>query len=99
MKKKTQYKIERYIEVHGRTYTWYPAVRSSSYRKFSTKQEKSYYFMHELELKEYGVKLRKARGRSLAHVNDDYPTSVYRYAKSWKHNSRRKHQHFRQEPQ
>lgn len=50
----------------------YPNVRSRTYKHFSTKPEKSYFFLHEIECKGYPIKLRAARGRSLANSRDDY---------------------------
>lgn len=73
----------------------YPKVRSGSHKHFSTKQEKSYYFLHQVECRGYPVKLRAARGRVLANPWDDYPSLIDDAAKSWKHNSRRRKQYYR----
>lgn len=73
----------------------YPSVRSGTHKHFSTKQEKSYYFLHQIECREFPIKLRAKRGKALADPWDDYPSYVYDVAKSWKHNSRRRNQYFR----
>jgi hypothetical protein len=73
----------------------YPSVRSHYHKHFSTKQEKSYYFLHKIENRGYPIKFRAARGRTLADPWDDYPSSVYRVAKSWKHNSSRHKQYYK----
>ncbi len=49
----------------------------------------SFYFLHVIEYKNYPLKIRVARGAGLPHVWDDFPSYVYKVAKSWKHNSRR----------
>ncbi|CED61479.1 putative uncharacterized protein [Moritella viscosa] len=78
-------------------YVWdvYPNVRSGTHKKFSTKQEKSFYYMHLIECEGYPIKLRAARGRVLADPWSDYPSYVYDVAKSWKHNSNRRHQFYK----
>lgn len=73
----------------------YPIVRSSGHKHFSTKQEKSFYFLHQIECYGYPIKLRAARGRALADPWDDYPSQVDDVAKSWKHNSKRRSQYYR----
>ena len=98
MKKlKPQYKhaYPRYSDDHR--WMVYPYLKSSAFRRFSTKQEKSYYFLHRLEYKDsiYPLKLRAARGKQLISNWDDLPVTAYELAKSWKHNSRRKSQYFR----
>ena len=65
-------------------------------KKLSTQQERSFYFMHHIEYKGYPSKIRVARGAGLPYVWDDYPTYVYKYTKSWKHNSKRPHQHYKE---
>jgi hypothetical protein len=96
MKKlKQQY---RYCNVHRDwIYKWqvFPNVRSGTFKHFSTKQEKSFYFMHLAECEGYPVKLRAARGKVLADPWDDYPAYVYDVAKSWKHNSKRRNQYYK----
>lgn len=96
MKKLKQHYKHRVEQKHSK-YLWnfYPSIRSGIYKRFSTKQEKSFYFMHLVECKGYPVKLRAARGKQLANPWDDYPTHVYAVAKSWKHNSKRKFQYYR----
>jgi hypothetical protein len=78
-------------------YFWgdYPSLRSGAHKHFSTKQEKGYYFLHMIECRGYPIKLRVARGSSLANPWDDYPAYVYDLAKSWKHNSKRRYQYYK----
>ena len=45
----------------------------------------------------YPLKLCVARGTGLPDERDDLPAYVYKVAKSWKHNSRRKHQYHKQD--
>ncbi|ANQ27026.1 hypothetical protein BA894_11420 [Vibrio natriegens] len=82
---------------YQRRYVWdvYPNVRSGTHKHFSTKQEKSYFFLHMIECKGYPIKLRAARGRALANPWDDYSAYVYDVAKCWKHNSKRRHQYYK----
>ncbi|KII75233.1 hypothetical protein PL18_19550 [Vibrio renipiscarius] len=78
-------------------YLWdlYPSVRSGTHKHFSTKQEKSYYFLHKVECRGYPIKLRAARRKALANPWDDYQSHVYGLAKSWKYNSKRQKQYYR----
>ncbi|WZD72046.1 hypothetical protein WAX86_07995 [Photobacterium damselae subsp. damselae] len=94
--KKLKQQYRSHVKAQG-AYLWdmYPSVRSGTHKHFSTKQEKSYYFLHKVEFREYPIKLRAARGRSLANPWDDYPAHVYDVAKCWKHNSKRRHQYYR----
>ena len=97
MKKlKSQYRYGC-INRDSSNYLWetYPSIRSGTHKSFSTKQEKSFYFMHLIELKEYPIKLRAARGGVLADPWDDYPSIVYDLAKTWKHNSKRCKQYYK----
>ncbi len=82
---------------YQRQYLWdfYPSVRSGIHKHFSTKQEKSYFFLHLIECRGYPIKLRAARGKALANPWDDYPSYVYSLAKSWKHNSKRRYQYYK----
>lgn len=96
MKKlKLQYRYAK--EHYGAHDSWfvYPFLRSSLHKHFSTKQEKSYFYLHHAEYKEYPLKLRAARGKLLINPWADLPTHAYALGKSWKHNSRRKHQYYR----
>ncbi|QCR38171.1 hypothetical protein [Nissabacter sp. SGAir0207] len=96
MKKlKDHYKFVKPCRPLGSPYTYFYRLRSLTFKQFSTKQERSYYYLHEIEYREYPLKLRKARGKLLPDNWDDFPTSIYRVAKSWKHNSRRAHQYYR----
>ena len=94
--KKLKRQYRSYVKAQG-DYLWdvYSSVRSGTHKYFSTKQEKSYYFLHKVEWREYPIKLRAARGRSLANPWDDYPAHVYDVAKCWKHNSKRRHQYYK----
>ncbi len=49
-----------------------PHIRNSVFRHFSTKQEKSFYFLHLIECKDYPLKLRVARGKGLAVLGMTY---------------------------
>lgn len=77
----------------------FPNMRSVYYKKFSTKQEKSFYSMHFIEYKDYPLKLRVARGPNLVDAWDDLPTYFHKVAKSWKHNSKRAHQYYKEHEQ
>ncbi len=95
--KKLKQQYRSYVKAQV-AYRWdaSPNVRSGIHKHFSTKQEKSYYFLHKAECREYPLKLRAARRRSLANPWDDYPAYVYNVAKCWKHNSKRRHQYYHQ---
>ncbi|MDR0218330.1 MAG: hypothetical protein LBI71_05515 [Enterobacteriaceae bacterium] len=96
MKKlKKQYRYSKVSSGRYRDWVYYPLLRSGTFKHFSTRQEKSYYCLHHIEYKEYHLKMRAARGKQLADPWDDYSSGVYDVAKSWKHNSRRKHQYYR----
>ncbi len=94
--KKLKQQYRSHVKAQG-AYLWdmYPTVRSRIHKHFSTKQEKSYYFLHKIECCEYPIKLRAARGRLLANPWDDYSAHVYDVAKCWKHNSKRRHQYYK----
>lgn len=77
----------------------FPNMRSVYYKKFSTKQEKSFYSMHFIEYKDYHLKLRVARGPSLIDAWDDLSTYFHKVAKSWKHNSKRARQYYKEHEQ
>jgi hypothetical protein len=55
--------------------------------------------LHRIEYKSYSLKIRVARGAGLPQVWDDFPTCVYKVAKSWKHNSKRAHQYYKEHEQ
>ncbi|MEQ5974111.1 hypothetical protein U2J09_22555 [Serratia liquefaciens] len=96
MKKlKQQYKYAETSPGCRLSWVYYPLLKNWLYKRFSTRQEKSFFYLHRIEYKEYPIKLRAARGKGLADPWDDYPSDVYDVAKSWKHNSRRKHQYYR----
>jgi hypothetical protein len=94
--KKLKQQYRSHIKANG-CIIWhvYPCVRSGTHKHFSTKQEKSYFFLHEVEYSEYPIKLRAARGKILANPWDDYPAYVFDVAKCWKHNSKRRHQYYK----
>ncbi|PVZ78611.1 hypothetical protein C9426_34330 [Serratia sp. S1B] len=96
--KRLKYQYQQSVKVHSDDYFWkcHPKIRSVFFRKFSTQQERSFYFMHRIEYKDYPIKIRVARGTGLAYIWDDFPTYVYKYAKSWKHNSKRKSQYYKE---
>lgn len=77
----------------------FPNIQSVYHKKFSTQQEKSFYSMHCVEYKNYPLKIRVARGPGLAEPWDDLPAYVYKVAKSWKHNSKRAHQYYKEHVQ
>lgn len=93
LKLKSQYKNKITQFRRGIFIDVYPNVRSCVCKKFSTKQEKSLYILHLIEFRKYPVNIRAKRGSALADYYDDYPTYVYKIAKSWKHNSKRYHQY------
>lgn len=94
-------KLQYRKPLKGKINTWYeityPYLRSNVIKKFSTKQEKAFHLMHSHECGEYQVrvKLRAKRGNALATVNKDQDTTAFKLGKCWKHNSKRKHQFFR----
>jgi len=96
MKKlKQQYKHPEIFSGIRHSWIYYPNLRSWLHKRFSTRQEKSYYWLHRIEYKEYSINIRASRGTQLANPWDDYPSDSYDVARSWKHNSRRKHQYYR----
>ena len=97
MKKlKSQYKQSVKINPDDYFGKCFPNIKSVYFKKFSTHQEKSFYSMHCIEYKNYPLKLRIARGPGLAQAWDDLPAYVYKVAKSWKHNSKREHQYYKE---
>lgn len=74
----------------------YPNMRNNSFKNFSTKQESSFFLLHENENKEYNIKLRRRRSdKNLPNSWDDYPSYTYKLGKSWKHNSKRVKQYYK----
>ncbi len=101
MKKlKSQYQQSVKIR-HPNDFFWkrFLNIKSVYHKKFSTQQEKSFYSMHCVEYKNYPLKIRVARGPGLAEPWDDLPAYVYKVAKSWKHNSKRAHQYYKEHVQ
>lgn len=74
----------------------YPNLRNQNFSHFKTQQERSLYYLHRAEYWDYNIKLCPKRGKHLPHIWDDKPTYAYQYAKSWKHNSKRHHQWYRE---
>ena len=71
--KKLKHQYKQSIQSTRHDYLWkvYPNVRSSIFKKFSTQQERSFYFLHRIEYKSYSLKIRVARGAGLPQVWDD----------------------------
>lgn len=70
--------------------------RNDLFRCFSTKQEKALSNLHHIEYaKKYGLKLRSKRLTNLLSDWDDISSSIYSGEKTWKINSKRKHQYYR----
>lgn len=69
--------------------------KSGIVRKFSTKQEKSCSIMHEIEYKEYGLKVRSKRNSALIDDREDKSSDFDKAKKDWKRNSKRKHQYYK----
>ena len=80
--KKLKYQYQQSIKAHPQDYFWkkYPNLRSVYFKKFSTQQERSFYFMHCIEYKDYPLKIRVAGGNGLPYVWDDFPTYVYKFS-------------------
>lgn len=67
------------------------------YRKIRTHQERAMYELHRTEYRSVRpLKLRAKRGKILPCAWHDIRVSAHDYAKSWKHNSKRPHQWYRQ---
>lgn len=100
--KKLKYQYQQPVKKprsNGFFWEYFPNMKSVHYKKFSTQQEKSFYSIHCIEYKDYPLKLRVARGPGLADAWDDLPTYVTKVAKSWKHNSKRAHQYYKEHEQ
>ena len=102
MKKlKEQYRNKQEYEVfyHGKRYvrSILPNARNQTFRSFSTKQERSLYLLHKSEFRhaDFHITLRARRGKALPDPWDDIISSLYGVKKSWKHNSKRRHQYHR----
>ncbi len=97
-KMKSQYRdgIEAFVRKNGKVFIHYPNIKSRIHKKFSVYQELSLTKMHKLEYKEYNLKIRGKRDGSMPNPWDDYRSSVYDFAQSWKHNSKRKNQHYKE---
>ncbi len=102
-KLKRHYRVCRIIsydnpitELVSYDYDFYPDIRNSWHKHFSTLQEKSLYLIHQAEYqKEYGIKLRGKRSpRSLPDAWDDLPSDVTSN-KCWKDRTKRKRQYFK----
>jgi hypothetical protein len=74
----------------------FPNIKSGVHKKFSNIQEKSFFELHENELKEYGFSIRRRRSnKSLPDCWDDYPSYVYKNKKSWKKSTKRCNQYYK----
>lgn len=81
----------------GKVYVSYPRLKNRIIKKFSVHQERSLTAMHKVEYKkEYNLKIRGNRDGSIPDPWDDYRSSAYDLGKSWKHNSKRKKQYYRE---
>lgn len=82
-------------EEHSRYgyFNYRPFLRNVWFREFSTKQEKAYSLLHQIECAEYGLKIRVRRGKNLPDSWDDLRSSINYGVKGWKRNSKRKHQY------
>lgn len=83
--KKLKYQYQQSVKTphsHEFFLNYFPNMKSVYYKKFSTKQEKSFYSIHCTEYKDYLLKLRVARGSGLTDAWDDLPTYVTKVAKS-----------------
>lgn len=80
-----------------REYKNFPRLRNHYFRAFSTKQESSYFEMHEVEYKnEFNLKLRRRRSsKALPDSYDDLHSSFLSSSKSWKHGTKRKRQYYK----
>jgi hypothetical protein len=60
--KKLKHQYKQSIQSTRHDYLWkvYPNVRSAIFKKFSTQQERSFYFLHRIEYKSYSLKIRVA---------------------------------------
>ncbi|KQX03461.1 hypothetical protein M2R48_10315 [Acinetobacter sp. I-MWF] len=76
----------------------FPNRQDTWYRHYSVKQEKSSFFLHEIEYKSsYSLKLRRRRGRALmCSWTTEHPPGFCYGGKNWKHHSKRKHQYYRE---
>lgn len=67
------------------------------YRPIRTHQERAMYELHKTEYRFCSkLKLRAKRGKALPCAWHDIRVSALDYTKSWKHNSKRRHQWYRQ---
>jgi hypothetical protein len=74
-----------------------PSIRSGCHKNFSILNEAKQAFRHKEDEYRKLYKIRGKRTRSgLPNVWDDYPSYVYSMEKSWKYNSRRKKQWFKE---
>ena len=101
--KRLKYQYKKPISQSATRYGYflksYPYLRSAIFKQFSTRQERSFYFLHQIEYRDYPLKIRIARGTRLPDAWDDLSSSAYTVAKSWKHNSKRKHQSYKEHEQ
>lgn len=75
---------------------FYYRTKLHYYRNIRTHQERAMYELHRQEYRHVRqLKLRVRRGNSLSTAWYDIRTSAFDYTKSWKHNSKRRHQWYR----
>jgi len=94
---KSQYNLPFSCAESDTQYKMYPNVKSSCHKAFSLKQERSFFLMHSIEYREYNLKLRQKRSaNNLPDPWDDYPSYVYKNAKSWKQGTKRSNQYYKE---
>lgn len=75
---------------------FYYCTKLRCYRKIRTHQERALSGLHRKEYRHiHQLKLRAKRGIGLPCAWDEIMLSAHQYAKSWKHNSKRRHQWYR----
>ncbi|SHH55834.1 hypothetical protein [Ferrimonas marina] len=83
--------------------TWFgprlihPDLRTNCHKRFSTLQERRWNLAHQPELQAYRTAIRGRRyHKSLPNSNWDFYPSVLDTMTSWKHNSKRRKQWYRE---
>lgn len=74
----------------------FPFRQDRYYRKFSNKNAKASLGLSLIECKEIGINIRLRNGMDFPDPWDDYISNLCYVAKSWKHNSKRRKQYFRE---
>lgn len=94
---KSQYRNVEMVTRFGNEHMRYPNLNNRICKKFSVKQEKSLAKLHNIEYKnEYKLKIRSKRDGAIPDPWDDYRSSAFDLATSWKHNSKRKNQFYKE---